>query len=528
MYISKEKLKEMISKAPEGTSPEGIVNSLVKQGHTLEGYRQATGQGVSGVGGVLVGAGKGLLSTARGLSSLGEKAITGIGRAVTPKKYEEQLGFAKKEKTSAEELIPGSMTEAKGGAEKVGKFAEQVAEFAIPATKVSKATKLLPVAKKLGARALTSGSVATAQEGKIGKQTGIAAGVEIALPVVGKIVKPVTNILGRLFKGLGAGLSGVSTDTLETIAKNPQKSIEISKQILKEGQESILERNAKTILEGVSKIRQQARSAYGKGLEVLSKTDIKPSVISSNLVKTLEKNGIKLTKLQGRKGYGAVDFSSSEIFDKTIRDRAKSIISEVNDMVEPDGKKIKSLLDKIESKKFSKSIDPNRQSFNNLMNDLSSNLKKAVNESTTKLGDINKQFSADMSLAEGVESIFGKVKFKNTSELNSIAKKLENLFSQKGLDPKTVSSFLSKIGVDEQAFKTSEAVRSIVTKKTGANTKGLSVGEILQQITSAVVTPNAVKNIAIATGLAENTLKTIINNTSPTARALIIKSLIEK
>lgn len=527
MYISKDKLKEIITKAPDGTSPEGIVNSLVKQGHTLEGYNQVTGQGVSGVGGFLVGAGKGALSTIRGLSSLGERVVTGIGRAITPEKYEEQLGFAKKEKTSAEELISEEITEAKGGAEKAGKFVEQVAEFAIPASKVSKATKGLTKLQRLGSRVLTSSGVASAQEGKVGKEAGIAGAVEVVLPGASKALKPVTRVVGRLFKGLGAGLSGVSTDTLESIAKNPQTAINVSKQILKEGQESVLERNARTILEGVSKIRQQARSAYSKGLEALSKVDINPGKISDKLVNSLKKNGIELKSLRGRKGYGLVDLSKSEILDTKIRNKAKMIISDINNLIEPDGKKIKSLLNKIESSKFSKSVDPNRQAFNNLMNDLSKGLKEAVNESTDKLSSINKKFSTDMSLVDGIESIFGKVKFKNTTELNRVAKKLETLFNQKGLDPKTINDFLNRIGVDEQVFRTSEAVRGITSKTTGANTKGLTISEIIQQITSSIVTPTAVKNIAIATGLAENSLKTIINNTSPSARALIIKSLIE-
>jgi hypothetical protein len=507
-------------------------DNLRKKGLTTEqiisfsnGYKPE--KGVGGVGGVLVGAGKGALSTVKGLSSIGEKAITGIGRAVTPKKYEESLGFSKKEKTSSEELIPEKMTEAVGGAEKVGKFIEQTAEFAVPGTKVAKATKALPLVEKIGARALTSGGIATAQEGKIGKETGIATGAEIAFPIIGKAISPATKVVGRLFKGLGASLSGASSIELESIYKNAKTGIKTSKQIINGGQESVLRNNAKTILNGVASIKKEARSAYGRGLEVLSKKDINPGKLSEKLVSGLKKSGIELKLLPGRKGYGAVDFSKSEILDKGIRDKAKTIISEINDMVEPDGKKIKSMLDKIESVKFSKSIDPNRQSFNNLMNDLSSNLKKAVNESTKKLESINKSFSEDMDLANSVEAILGKVKFKNTAELNQIASRFQNLFNKKDLSPATIDRFFTRIGVNPEDIRTSEAVRNIALKSTGANTKGLSGNEIIQQITSAIVTPNAVKNIAIALGLAEPVVNSIIKNTSPSVRASIIKGIIE-
>lgn len=36
--ITKEQLKEIIQKAPKGTTPEGIVSALRSQGHQLEGY----------------------------------------------------------------------------------------------------------------------------------------------------------------------------------------------------------------------------------------------------------------------------------------------------------------------------------------------------------------------------------------------------------------------------------------------------------------------------------------------------------
>ena len=133
-----------------------------------------------------------------------------------------------------------------------------------------------------------------------------------------------------------------------------------------------------------------------------------------------------------------------------------------------------------------------------------------------------------MNLTEAIEGIFGKVNFKNTKELNNIARKLESLFSKKGLDPKTLDDFLTKLDLDPSDFKTSEAVRQIATKKTGANTKGLSISEILQQVSSAVITPKAIQDISIATGLSSKILDTIIKNTTPSVRSLIIKSILEE
>lgn len=469
------------------------------------------------LGNILVGAGKGALSTVKGLSNISEKTL---GRVVGA--YSGGETSAEKLQNQAEQklnLSQGNLTEATNTYQKIGKFGEQVAEFAIPITKVSKATKALSSIEKILARAVTSGAVATGQSGKVGKETAIASGLEVALPGVGKVVKPVTNVVKRLFAGLGSGLSGVPVEQLNVIAQNPNVARQISQVIKKEGQETVLEQNAKAILDGVAKIRQEARSAYGKGIEVLSKTDIKPSVIRTNVLDVLNKNGIKVLK-------DGINLNKSEILNKSIQNRAKDIITELNSKIPASGKGLRAFLDKLEASKFKSALDPDRQAFNNLMNDLYSGIRKSIGESTNKLESINKNYSQEMSLVQGIESIFGKVKFKNTTELNKVAKKLEGLFSQKGLDPQTVDSFLTRIGITPSEFKTGEAVRGIVSKTSSANTKGLSFAEILQQVTSSVVTPEAIKNIAIATGISTKVLESIIKNTAPSARGAIIKGIV--
>src|SRR3990167_1605210 len=44
---------------------------------------------------------------------------------------------------------------------------------------------------------------------------GIGTSVGAGLPIAGAAIKPVKVIIGRLFKGLGSGLSGVSTKSLD-------------------------------------------------------------------------------------------------------------------------------------------------------------------------------------------------------------------------------------------------------------------------------------------------------------------------
>jgi len=351
---------------------------------------------------------------------------------------------------------------------------------------------------------------------------GIGTVIGGALPVAGAIVGLGTRIFGRLTKGLGSGLSGVSTDTIDSILKNPKAAEQFSKTLAKEGNSKILEQNAKQIINGVSTIRQQARKAFGEGLETLSETDIAPKVFKESTKKVLDKYGSRLEK--GKRILSGVEFNDP----KNIK-KASELIDELSN-TKLDGKSLRKLADDIEKSAYKVATSDERLSFNAFIKDLSTSLKGAISKSTSKLDDINKTFSQDIQLTEAVEDIFGKVNYKNLSEVVKASKKLETLFAQKGLAPDVIDDFLRRIGVDAGDFKTSEAVRQITDKTTGANAKGLSVGELLQQVTSAVITPQLVRDISIKTGIAEKALSpflTSLKGLSPALQKTLIQALLQ-
>src|SRR3989338_10547301 len=55
---------------------------------------------------------------------------------------------------------------------------------------------------------------------------GIGTAIGGGLPLAAAAIKPVTKIIGRLFKGLGSGLSGVSSESIDQIASNPKAAQE--------------------------------------------------------------------------------------------------------------------------------------------------------------------------------------------------------------------------------------------------------------------------------------------------------------
>lgn len=461
-------------------------------------------KGDTGLKGFATGVGKGVAQTFQGLGQLGLKGV----KAVTGKDYG----------TEATLFNDPYALEAKTGAEKLGKFTEQVAEFAIPGSKVSKATQGMKFIPKIASRATTSGAIATAQQGEIGEDTATAAGIEAAIPVAGKIISPATKFLGTLLKGTGSGLSGAPSEAIEQIYKNPKIALKTAQEIKKSKSADILRKNALTVREGVSKIKQEARGAYGKGLEQLSRVDIEPTTFRKNIQSVLDESGVVLEN--GTRKLKNVEFSDP----KNIK-KASELVKRLSN-ADLDGKSLRKLADDIENSAFRTATSDERLAFNVFVRDLSNGLKRSISSSTNKLDEINKQFSGDMQLAEAVEDILGDVKYTNNlGEINKTAKKLESLFTEKGLDPSTVDTFLEKIGISSGNFKATEAMRQVSDKSFTANTVGTSPFEVLRAFTSAVVSPKMVGKIAAYTGLGEDIVKEMSEKLSPTARGAIIKLL---
>lgn len=353
---------------------------------------------------------------------------------------------------------------------------------------------------------------------------GVGAAVGTALPIVGAaIVKPAKAIIGRLLKGVGSGLSGVPTKTIDAIVQNPKAAEKATQVLAKSGNSKVLEQNAKQIVNGVSSIRQSARRAFGEGLEQLSETDIAPKVFRENVESALGKFGVA-------KQGGVRSFANAEFSDPKNVQKASELVDRLSS-TDLDGRSLRKLADDIENAAYKVATGDERLSFNAFVKQLSGALKDAISASTDKLDDLNKAFSQDMQLVEATESIFGKVNFKNLNEVVKASQKLEGLFTQKGLAPDVVDSFLKRIGVDAGDFRTGEAVRQISDRVSGANTKGLSVGELIQQITSSVVTPRAIRELSIKTGLAQDALGPFLEalkKMKPAMQAILIDALLQE
>lgn len=345
---------------------------------------------------------------------------------------------------------------------------------------------------------------------------GVGTAIGGALPVVGGVA---SKIVGRLLSGLGSGISGVSAKTIEQIVDNPNAAIKASRMIAQKGKSSVLEENSKTIVNGIANLKKEASQAFGQGLEQLSQKDINPAVYRQNVQTFLDKYGSTLTS--GKRTLANIEFDDPKNIAK-----ASGLVDRLSN-ANLDGKSLRKLSDDIENSKYKTANSDERLSYNRFLNDMSNSLKSAVHSSTDKLGEINKKYSQDVQLAQTMEKEFGKVKFKNMPEVVAASKRLEGLFQKSGLAPERIDDFLTRIGVNKGAFKTSEAVRQIEGEDFGKNTPGTSVGEMMRDVTSAVISPDLIKNLSIVTGLTKEKLNPILKEMKPAARNILINTLLQ-
>ena len=466
---------------------------------------------------LIKGIGKSVVSTATEMSSLGERGL----RKVLPKKAENFLLGEKQEKTAAESLFPEKLRVAEGGAQKVGKFVGDVAQFAVPGTKVSKATSALKTVPRIASRAAAAGGIGVAQTGDLGAGA-VAAATEAVVPgaskVAGFVAKPVTALMGRLLRGVGSGLSGASSAQIKAILENPSAAKKFVGEIRNAGGSNLLRKEAATIVNGVSGIKKKARAAFGEGLEQLSQVDIKPDVFRENVSGVLNRFGS--VKRGTKRILQNVEFDDP----KHLR-KASDLIDRLS-IVDLDGKSLRKLADDIASTKYKIATSDERLAFNAFLGELENGLKGSISKSTNKLDEINSAFSQDMQLAEEIEKIFGKVKFKNAREILGVSQRLESLFNQKGLAPEAVDRFLRKIGIDPSEFRAGESARQMGELSEKANSIGTNPLEIIRSFTAAIVPPQAVRELAIITGMSRNAIQEIATKLSPTVRAILVRSLL--
>lgn len=226
---------------------------------------------------------------------------------------------------TAENLLGDEITEeiqSERDGEQVGSLVGDIAQFALPGGAVSKATNVPKLVKGAGVvkqignvfkkalpQSITSGSVASAQEGEVGEDTLIAAGTELGFPLLGKILSKTVKGGKRLGEEILGTLSGTSQETLETAyreAMDTQESRNAFAKALRS--ETTEEEIVNTIRNSVDEISAKRSAEYGRRLSELGDTQVNTSNVAKDFIDEVSESfGIKIDK------EGGLDFSGSRL-----------------------------------------------------------------------------------------------------------------------------------------------------------------------------------------------------------------------
>jgi len=264
-----------------------------------------------------IGAGKGVVSTLKGIATLGEKGI----KAVLPQKAEEVLfpSSVYGGKTVAETQIPENVTKPSNVAQAIGKGVEQIGEFLIPVggeVRALNALKsLIPKAGKalqLGAKAIGSGlefaGKTAAQTGGDKLQTGVSSGIGLVSPVLGKAVgslkKGATEVLPERLNSI---IFKTAEDDLRAAYKTIANGEELNPTLAKEALERGIKGNSENM----------AVYSFKKLEELENKVQ--------ESVKGIIGNVKQVINLDNKSGYQNVLQTIKDTFNKTFNtERAKS------------------------------------------------------------------------------------------------------------------------------------------------------------------------------------------------------------
>lgn len=249
-----------------------------------ESRLQTAGQSISdfGAGGI-----KGAGSTIKGLGSLGQKFLDTTFNRIPGMDIGSDLYRSGTQESEAADRI----LEPTNQAQKAGKFAEGVAEFAIPGAKVSKAVKgtgLANILRRSAAQGGTSAGVTAAQEGEVGAASGVNAAIDAAFPVAGGLARQG----GRVLKGLAGLVSGKGTDVIDEIIQNPQTA---RSGLNAADENEFLRESADRIVRGMKKFDEKVGKKYQSLINDASDSTVDASGAFNEVDELLQSRNINIT-----------------------------------------------------------------------------------------------------------------------------------------------------------------------------------------------------------------------------------------
>lgn len=376
-----------------------------------------------------------------------------------------------------------------------------------------------------GARALETGE-------NVGKGALTGGVITAALPVVGKAVSKTAKLTGRLGKSLASALSGKKLQVIDEIIENPREAL-----VGVKAGEALLPENATQIRKTIAAKARQASDEFAKALDDLPKTLGRPTAGKPGKISTISVDGAKkklstlgvkqkLTKTLRDFGVEVntkkldFDFLQSP-FDKAEANRLKEVFEVVRQWKDTSPKGLHMLSRKI--KNFRK-VGEQSPELNAVIDSMSRSVRDYLGERVPALKQMLSKYAQTQDIIDAFDQEFSTSgKFVGgTGERIKTGKKLAGVFSGE----KTEAQNLLRKEVP--GLLQQEAGRQLITAEPGAQSVGVSIGELLRTLTSSVITPKTIATVLVQVGFAQKAAQSLaptLAKLEPALRIELIRAL---
>lgn len=354
------------------------------------------------------------------------------------------------------------------------------------------------VALRNVATAATSVGLKSVSEGESfveGAKKG-ATGYAVVTAVT-KPIAPLARFVGGVAKRVGSSFSGIGSEVLDEIIKNPKLAKEGMKM---EATDAIL-KNAKESVSILADYEQRMRTEYADAMKALPQVKVDTPIVKTSI---LDKISSLLKDRKVNIGSEGLDFSKSRFADPGDEKRISAIFNEIQEIADATPQALNVTKQRI--REFRKTSSPDNKIFNNFVDTAVGIVDKQINEFGPEIANINKKFSGKADIADAMRKELGSLESaKNISraDLIKVQKRISTLFT-KGKE--SVRELFRDLGAEDVIAR--QAGTEIGRVNEGQSSK---ISDAIMNVVRASGIPKAVGGSALAYGQVKSVVDKVIS-----------------
>lgn len=312
-----------------------------------------------------------------------------------------------------------------------------------------------------------------------------------------KPIAPLARFVGGVAKRVGSSFSGIGSEVLDEIIKNPKLAKEGMKM---EATDAIL-KNAKESVSILADYEQRMRTEYAEAMKSLPQVNVDTPTVKTSI---LDKISSLLKDRKVNIGAEGLDFSKSRFADPGDEKRISAIFNEIQEIADATPQALNVTKQRI--REFRKTSSPDNKIFNNFVDTAVGIVDKQINEFGPEIANINKKFSGKADIADAMRKELGSLESaKNISraDLIKVQKRISTLFT-KGKEP--VRELFRDLGAEDVIAR--QAGTEIRRVNEGQSSK---ISDAIMNVVRASGIPKVVGRSALSYGQVKSVVDKVIS-----------------